>query len=58
MGFPFLDKKGDTLWSNDDNNKNKSVILAYTNIKHAEMKAKTEEFSTKNITIGPPVGLG
>ena len=37
---------------NDVDNKNKSVILTYTNIKH-EMKAKTEEFSTKHLTMGP-----
>ncbi len=37
---------------NDVDNKNKSVILTYTNIKH-EMKEKTEEFSTKHLTMGP-----
>ena len=47
-------EEGDTLWGNDDNNKNKSVILTYTDIKH-EMKSKTEEFSTKNLTMGPQV---
>ena len=53
-GFPFLVEEGDTLWGNDDDNKNKSVILTYTDIKH-EMKSKTEEFSTKNLTMGPQV---
>ena len=53
-GLPFLVEEGDTLWGNDDDNKNKSVILTYTDIKH-EMKSKTEEFSTKNLTMGPQV---
>jgi hypothetical protein len=57
QGSLFLDEEGDTLLGDDDDNKNKLVILAYIDIKH-EMKAKTEEFSTKNLTIGPRPGLG
>ena len=47
-------EEGDTLKGNDDDNKNKTVILTYTDIEH-EMKEKTEEFSTKNLTMGPQV---